>query len=115
MLEAQSREADAQPTGLRAAHVGITRLIEPQAIYREAISMAAGATPSIRTLLGRLEMPRWYLQGENSDPEPELERDLAALGVGWKIVPKTGHAMGLQNPEGLAQAVADLLPAPWGR
>ena len=58
-------------------------------------------------------MPRWYLQGEASDPEPDLQRDLAAIGVEWKVVPDTGHAMGLQNPEGLAQAVADVLPASW--
>jgi pimeloyl-ACP methyl ester carboxylesterase len=63
--------------------------------------------------LDALEMPRWYLMGEASDPEPELERDLADMGVGWKVVPDTGHAMGLQNPEGLAQAVADVLPASW--
>ena len=54
-------------------------------------------------------MPRWYLQGALSGPEPELERDLAAMGVGWKVVPDTGHAMGLQNPEGLAQAIAEVL------
>jgi pimeloyl-ACP methyl ester carboxylesterase len=58
-------------------------------------------------------MPRWYLLGGASDPEPELQRDLAAIGVGWKVVPDTGHAMGLQNPEGLAQAVAEVLPASW--
>ena len=44
---------------------------------------------------------------------PTLQRDLAAIGVGWKVVPDTGHPMGLQNPEGLAQAVADVLPASW--
>jgi pimeloyl-ACP methyl ester carboxylesterase len=60
-------------------------------------------------------MPRWYLQGALSEPEPELQRDLAAMGIGWKIVPDTGHAMGLQNPEGLAQTVADVLVASWLR
>lgn len=114
LLEAQSKEAAAQPTGLRAAHLGITRLIEPRAIYREAVSMSRETNPSTRSLLGALEIPRWYLLGEASDPEPELQRDLADIGVGWKVVPATGHAMGLQNPEGLAQAVADVLPASWG-
>ena len=52
-------------------------------------------------------MARWYLQGELSDPAPDLERDLAAIGVGWKVVPTTGHAMGLQNPSGFATAVAE--------
>ena len=113
LLDAQSKEAEAQPAGLRAAHLGITRLIEPRAIYREAVSMSRETRPSTRSLLGALEMPRWYLLGDASDPEPDLQRDLAAIGVGWKVVPDTGHPMGLQNPEGLAQAVADVLPASW--
>jgi pimeloyl-ACP methyl ester carboxylesterase len=113
LLDAQSKEAEAQPEGLRAAHLGITRLIEPRAIYREAVSMSRETHPSTRSLLGALEMPRWYLQGDASDPEPDLQRDLAAIGVGWKVVPDTGHPMGLQNPEGLARAVADVLPASW--
>ena len=115
LLDAQSKEAQAQPRGLRAAHLGITRLIEPRAIYREAVSMSRETRPSTRSLLGALEIPRWYLMGEASDPEPELQRDLAAVGVGWKVVPDTGHAMGLQNPQGLAHAVADVLPPTWER
>ena len=115
LLEAQSTEAEAQPGGLRAAHLGITRLIEPRAIHREAASLDAGTSPSVRSLLRTLGIPRWYLQGEASDPEPELQRDLAAMGVGWKVVPNTGHAMGLQNPEGLAQAVVEALPVSWRR
>ena len=38
---------------------------------------------------------------------------LAAIGVGWKIVPETGHPMGLQNPEGFAQTVADVVAEAW--
>jgi len=115
MLEAHFREAEAQPDGLRAAHLGIERLVEPRAIHREAVSIELERNPSIRSLLGKLEMPRWYLQGELSDPEPDLQRDLAAMGIGWKVVPQTGHAMGLQNPEGLAQSVAEVLVASWPR
>jgi len=115
LLQAQSKEAEAQPEGLRAAHLGITRLVEPRAIHREAVSLERETNPSVRSLLSNLEMPRWYLQGEASDPEPDLQRDLAAMGVGWKVVPNTGHPMGLENPEGLAQAVAEALAASWPR
>jgi pimeloyl-ACP methyl ester carboxylesterase len=112
-LEAQSKEAEAQPDGLRAAHLGITRLVDPLAIHREGVSLARGTVPPVRSLLRTLRIPRWYLQGELSDPEPDLQHDLAAMGVGWKVVPKTAHAMGLQNPEGLAQAVAEVATASW--
>ena len=113
LLEAQSKEAEAQPDGLRAAHLGITRLVDPLALHREGVSLERGTDPSVRSLLRTLQIPRWYLQGELSDPEPDLQHDLAAMGVGWKVVPKTAHAMGLQNPEGLAQAVAEAMAASW--
>jgi pimeloyl-ACP methyl ester carboxylesterase len=113
LLEAQSKEAEAQPDGLRAAHLGITRLVDPLALHREGVSLERGTDPSVRSLLRTLQIPRWYLQGELSDPQPDLQHDLAAMGVGWKVVPKTGHAMGLQNPAGLAQAVAEAMTASW--
>lgn len=113
LLEARVKSAEAQPDGVPAAHLGITRLVEPRALHREAESLGAETEPSIRSRLGALQIPRWYLQGAESDPEPDLQRDLAGLGVEWKVVPKTGHPMGLQNPEGFAQAVADVLAASW--
>ncbi len=42
-----------------------------------------------------------------------LQQELAAMGVSWKIVPKAGHSMGIQNPEGLGQAVAEAITASW--
>jgi pimeloyl-ACP methyl ester carboxylesterase len=115
LLEAQSLEAIARPTGIRAVHVGISRLVDPRALHREGVSLEHGTAPSIRSLLGKLEMPRWYLRGELSDRDPGLEQDLAAMGVSWKVVPKTGHPMGIENPEGLAQAVAEVMDADWPR
>jgi pimeloyl-ACP methyl ester carboxylesterase len=112
-LDAQSVEAIANPQGIRAAHLGITRLVDPRALYREGISLERGTSPSVRSILGKLEMPRWYLHGELSDPDPGLKSDLAAMGVSWKTVPATGHQMGIQNPAGLAAAVAEVLPASW--
>lgn len=58
-------------------------------------------------------MPRWYLLGELSDPDPEFRQSMAAIGVGWKVVPATGHAMGLQNPAGFADAVTQVLAEAW--
>jgi pimeloyl-ACP methyl ester carboxylesterase len=114
LLQAHTEQAEAQPDGLRAAHLGITRLVEPRAIHREAVSsLERGTNPSVRSQLRELRMARWYLMGELSDPEPQLQQDLAAMGVGWKVVPKTAHAMGLENPEGLAQVVAEVVAASW--
>ncbi|MEX0863717.1 MAG: alpha/beta hydrolase [Acidimicrobiia bacterium] len=113
LIKAQAIEAEAEPASLRAAHLGMTRLLEPRATYREEVSSQRRTDPSVRSLLNKLKVPRFFLQGELSNPEPDLQHDLEEMGVGWKIVPKTGHPMGLQNPEGLAQAVADALAATW--
>ena len=112
LIESQASEAAGGPGGLRAAHLGITSLIEPRALYREAVSMTRETDPSIRSLLRGLGVPRTFLIGELSDPE-DLEADLAKMGVGWKTVPDTGHPMGLQNPAGFAQAIADVVAEHW--
>jgi pimeloyl-ACP methyl ester carboxylesterase len=111
LVEEQTKGAQEDLVGIFATHVEMTRLVEPRAIYREAISMAHDT--DVRALLSKLEMPRWYLQGEFSDPEPDFQRDMAAMGVGWRVVPETGHPMGLQNPAGLAQTVAEVLAVSW--
>lgn len=80
LLEARSKDAQAQPGSLGAAHLGITRLVEPRALYREAVSMAEGTNPPIRPLLRDLPMPRWYLMGELSDP---VGRSSRARGTRW--------------------------------
>jgi pimeloyl-ACP methyl ester carboxylesterase len=113
LVRAQAAEAAAAPEGIRAVHAEMTRLIEPRAIYREAVSMETETDPTIRSLLAGLEIPRWYLMGELSGPEPEFEREMADMGVGWKVIPDAGHPMALQNPDGVAQAIADVLPQRW--
>jgi pimeloyl-ACP methyl ester carboxylesterase len=89
LLGSQEKDATARPDGLRAAHVGITRLVEPRAIYREAVSMEAEINPTVRSVLGGLDIPRWYLVGGLSDPEPGIEEEMGRVGVGWKVVPET--------------------------
>jgi pimeloyl-ACP methyl ester carboxylesterase len=115
LLDARLDEARAQPDGLGAAHLGITRTVDPLALHREGLALQRGADPSVRSLLRALRIPRWYLQGELSEPEPDLQRELEAMGVRWTVVPRTGHAMGLQNPHGLADAVAEAVSLSWPR
>jgi pimeloyl-ACP methyl ester carboxylesterase len=116
LLDAQAAEAEAQPRGWRAAHLGMTRLVEPRALHREAVSHERGTNPSVRWLLANLQMPRWYLHGELTEPEAGLQHDLLEMGVRWKVVPKAGHPMGVQNPLGVAQTVSEiLLLASWSK
>lgn len=112
LLASQTREAEAQPSGLRAAHLGITRVVAPYAIHRAATAEARDTDPPLRSILKDLLMTRWYLVGAESESLNPRE-DLEAAGVEFKVVPDTGHAMGLQNPHGLAQAVAEIVAKSW--
>jgi pimeloyl-ACP methyl ester carboxylesterase len=106
LVAAMRSAAEADPTSIAAIHLGMTELLEPRAIYREDVSMRDGDEPPARSLLSELTIPRWYLRGELSEPEPDFETLLTEFGVSVVHVPDTGHAMGLQNPRGFADAVA---------
>ncbi len=112
LIARQTAEAEAAPDGIRAAHVEMTRIIEPRALYREEVSMISETDPPIHSILAALPMPRWYLNGALSDGQ-EAEAYLASIGVDWAVVPDTGHPMGLQNPAGFAQVIADILATVW--
>jgi pimeloyl-ACP methyl ester carboxylesterase len=101
--------ANEDPNGTPAVHLGLTQLLEPRAVYRSEVSMRDGHEPSARSLLQGLSADRWYLEGELTEPDPEFEAGLRAEGVNWLHVPETGHAMGLQNPRGLADAIAAIV------
>jgi pimeloyl-ACP methyl ester carboxylesterase len=114
LIAAQTREALDAPGSLRARHLEITRIIEPRALYRERVSLDRVTTPTTRSLLEGLRMPRWYLIGALSDPE-DLEADLSSMGIGWKVVADAGHPMAMQNPVGVAERVAEAIAASWPR
>lgn len=103
----------ADPTSVPAVHIGITRLVDPRAIQREAASMDQDDERAQADALVSLRIPRWYLHGELSDPEPDYEKFLDAAGVGFRIVPGVGHPMGLQNASGFAATVADVVTQSW--
>jgi pimeloyl-ACP methyl ester carboxylesterase len=114
LLDDQTRDAEAQPRGLRAAYLGITRLVAPFALPRARVARGRDTDPPLRALVKDLQMPRWYLDGAESEPWGRRD-DLEAAGVRFKVVPDTGHMMGLQNPRGLAQTIAEILAESWPR
>ena len=110
LLDGQTRDAEALPDGLRAAHLGITRLVAPYALHRAEVARGRDTDPPLRSLVRALQMPRWYLDGAESEPSGPRD-DLEAAGVAFRVVPDTGHMMALQNPRGLAQTIAEILAA----
>ncbi|MFD8415835.1 alpha/beta fold hydrolase [Streptomyces sp. NPDC059650] len=84
------------------------RLAGRTALYRSAVHLAAGTTPTMRELLLELEVPRTYLLPEADGPLAGTE-ELEAAGVTVVPVPDCGHNIMLDNPEGFARATAAAL------
>ncbi|UQX01229.1 alpha/beta hydrolase [Streptomyces sp. RerS4] len=84
------------------------RLAGRTALYRSAVHLAAGTTPTMRELLLGLEIPRGYLYPQADGPLDGAEA-LEATGVAVVPVPDCGHNIMLDNPEGFARATADAL------
>ncbi len=87
----------------------MVRALDAVALHRTANSLVRGSDPPTRELLKTMRMPRTYVVGDASDQVIPPDPELVASGVRWATVPDTGHAMGLQNPHGFAQHVADAL------
>jgi pimeloyl-ACP methyl ester carboxylesterase len=79
-------------------------LWSPKAAYLLSRCAAEPRRPW-RQILYSLECPRTFIFGEHSLPDPDTEV-LAAHGILIEIVKGAGHAMALENPQGLAEAIS---------
>jgi len=78
----------------------------PYAVHRAACSlMRGGETSSWRDQLYGFAMARTVIFGEKSLPDADHD-NLPQAGVAVAVVANAGHAMGLDNPSGLAVAIA---------
>ncbi|MFF2192228.1 alpha/beta fold hydrolase [Streptomyces sp. NPDC058157] len=84
------------------------RLADRTGLYRSAVHLAAGTTPTMRELLLALKVPRTFLHPE-ADGAPAGAEALEAAGVAVVPVPDCGHNVMLDNPEGFARAAAEAL------
>ncbi|MFE5947358.1 alpha/beta fold hydrolase [Streptomyces sp. NPDC056480] len=93
----------------RADYAARLRLADPRAVHRSAVALVEGSTPAPGDLLAGLAIPRTYLVGELSLPDPDAEK---AAGFGLPVVeiPGAGHNLMLDNPDGFAMALARALP-----
>jgi len=87
-------------------YAGTVRAADPVALHRSAVSLIAERRPTYRELLYRMNIPRAFLFGEQSLPDPDVER-LRVEGVDVRIIANAGHNMMADHPQGFADAVAD--------
>jgi pimeloyl-ACP methyl ester carboxylesterase len=88
--------------------VGSVRICNTEALHKSAIGLVNGTEPSMRERLYEMHIPRAYLIGERSLPDPETE-ELPKHGVDVLIVPDAGHDMTFDNPRGVAAAIQQAL------
>jgi pimeloyl-ACP methyl ester carboxylesterase len=116
---AEQAEAEFETTGHRAlldqflAYGWVTRLAtfraaSPLGLHRSAVGLVEGTQPTMRERLYAFCIPRAYLFGELSLPDPDKER-LASQGIRVQVVPDAGHDMPFDNPAALAESVAKAL------
>lgn len=89
---------------------GVVQHLDPYAVYWSARGSYEGTVPTAREQLYQLDMPRAFIVGEQSLPNPRWD-ELPAHGVQITTVPDAGHNMGRDNPDGTAEAIARALLA----
>ncbi|CAG8999749.1 MAG: 2-succinyl-6-hydroxy-2, 4-cyclohexadiene-1-carboxylate synthase [Candidatus Celerinatantimonas neptuna] len=81
---------------------------QPLAVYRESASLIKGTNPTWRDILYALKIPKTYLFGADSQPDPDVQV-LAHNGINIGIIPHAGHSIAWENPKGLANAIIDAM------
>lgn len=84
------------------------RTADPVAVHRSARGLLRGTDPELVEVLAAYQRPKAFLVGELSRPYEE-EQDARAAGARVLTVPRSGHIMPLDNPDGFARAVARAL------
>lgn len=90
------------------AYLATVRASAPYALYRTAVGLVRGTDPTMRERFLALSIPRAFIFGERSLPDPDADF-LAGQGVKVLIVPEAGHAMMDDNPSGFARAIGEAL------
>jgi pimeloyl-ACP methyl ester carboxylesterase len=91
-------------------YASTVRACDPVCLHRSAVSLIADRDPTYRTCLYRLPMPRSFIFGERTLPNPD-EQTLRRQGIDVRIVPSAGHDMMGDSPDGFANVIADCIAA----
>ena len=93
-------------------YAGAVRAADPVGLHRSATELIADRTPTYREMFYQLEIPRTYIFGEKSLPNPD-EVALRSCDINVRIVANAGHDMMGDNPDGFALAIAETIhPSP---
>jgi haloalkane dehalogenase len=91
-----------------ASWAATMRAASAPAVYRGAKSLVAGSSPDWRSRFLRHPAQKSYIFGQHSLPDPDHDA-LPSYGIAVHVVPDAGHSMTLENPAGLAMAIAEAM------
>jgi pimeloyl-ACP methyl ester carboxylesterase len=91
-----------------ADFAGTLRVCDPAALQRSAVSLIAPRRPTYRTQLARLAIPRTFIYGDKNLPTSDIDQ-LEGDGVAVRVLVGSGHDMLVDNPDGFAEIVADVV------
>jgi pimeloyl-ACP methyl ester carboxylesterase len=100
----QDIQQEIQHTPGLSGYAGALGIADPVAMHRSAVGLIQGTAPSQRQLLFSMTIPRSFLFGEYSLPDPDV-KNLQAKGINVLIVPQAGHGMMDDNPRGFGSAL----------
>jgi pimeloyl-ACP methyl ester carboxylesterase len=87
-----------------AAAAGLLQIAAPHAVYRSAVGLVKGTQPTMRERLLQMQIPRAFVFGEKSLPDPDWDA-LSSRGIQVLAVSNAGHGMVWENPRGVAEAL----------
>ena len=91
-------------------YAGMVRAADPVGLHRSATDLIADRAPTYREMLYQMTIPRTYIFGEMTLPDPD-EEILRSHGIDVRIVANAGHDMMSDNPDGFALAIAGAIAA----
>jgi pimeloyl-ACP methyl ester carboxylesterase len=93
---------------LSIAVSGAFNAVAPFALYRCAVGLVRGTQPTMRQRLLDLSIPRIYVFGESSLPNPDTDL-LPRHGVALRTLAGAGHGMMWDDPGGFAAVLHESL------
>ena len=102
------RQAGIDGNETMSTAAGVLQVAAPHALHRSAVSLVQGTRPTMRENLLNMVIPRAYIFGANSLPDPYWD-ELPSHGIQVLSVPNAGHFMVWDNPEGVADALVAAL------
>jgi pimeloyl-ACP methyl ester carboxylesterase len=102
------RQAGIDGNDTMSTAAGVLQVAAPHALHRSAVSLVQGTRPTMRENLLNMVIPRAYIFGANSLPDPDWD-ELPSHGIQVLSVPNAGHFMVWDNPEGVADALVAAL------